>query len=140
MAEVTAGKFSFELVSPEAKVVSEPAFQVTIPGEEGDVGVRAGHMSLVVSMRPGVVTIQREANGTSEKFFIAGGFADIGQDHVTVLAEEAFPVASLNAEKLEQELRNLEDDLKLASNDDEKASIEAKKALVGSMLVAVKAA
>ncbi len=130
-------KFSFELVSPEDKLISEPAFQVTIPGEEGDVGVRAGHMSLVVSMRPGVVTVQREQNGTAEKIFIAGGFADIGQNHVTVLAEEAFPVANLSREKLERELQILDEDMRVADSDAERARIEAKKALVGSMIVAI---
>ena len=39
--------FNFELVSPEQKLISETAYQVSIPGEEGDVGVRAGHMALV---------------------------------------------------------------------------------------------
>ncbi len=132
-------QFNFELVSPEEKLISEPAFQVTIPGQEGDVGVRAGHMSLVISMRPGVVTIQREENSVAEKIFIAGGFADIGQDHVTVLAEEAIPVANLSREKLEAELRDLEDDTKMADNDADLAKIENKKALVGIMLLAIAA-
>ena len=134
-----ATQFKFELVSPEEKVVSEPAFQVTIPGEEGDVGVRAGHMSLVISIRPGVVTIQRQENGSVERVFIAGGFADIGQDHVTVLAEEAFPVANLSAEKLQQEMRDLEDDLKIAKDDADVAKIESRRALVASMIASIAA-
>ncbi|PZP57232.1 MAG: ATP synthase F1 subunit epsilon [Micavibrio aeruginosavorus] len=132
-------QFNFELVSPEEKLISESAFQVTIPGQEGDVGVRAGHMSLVISMRPGVVTIQREENSVAEKIFIAGGFADIGQDHVTVLAEEAIPVANLSREKLEAELRDLEDDIKMADNDADIARIQNKKALVGVMLLSLAA-
>lgn len=134
-----ATQFKFELVSPEEKLVSEPAFQVTIPGEEGDVGVRAGHMSLVISIRPGVVTIQRQENGAVERVFIAGGFADIGQDHVTVLAEEAFPVANLSADKLQQEMRDLEDELKIAKDDAETARLESRRALVASMLASMAA-
>ena len=135
-----ATQFNFELVSPEEKLISEPAFQVTIPGQEGELGVRAGHMSLVVAIRPGVVTVQREENGVSEKVFIAGGFADISQNNVTVLAEEAFPVTGLSADKLEAELRDLEGDLRMAESDAQKAKIEAKRALVTSMLMAVVAA
>ena len=71
--------FNFELVSPEQKLISEQAYQVTIPGEEGDVGVRAGHMALVMTVRPGVVEVIRTEDGTKEKIFIAGGFADISQ-------------------------------------------------------------
>ncbi len=132
-------QFNFELVSPEEKLISESAFQVTIPGQEGDVGVRAGHMSLVISMRPGVVTIQREENSALEKIFIAGGFADISQDHVTVLAEEAIPVANLSREKLEAELRDLEDDIKMADNDADIVRIQNKKALVNTMLLTLAA-
>lgn len=132
-----ATQFSFELVSPEEKLISEPAFQVTIPGQEGDVGIRAGHMSLVVSIRPGIVTVQREENGVAEKIFIAGGFADIGQDHVTVLAEDAVPVTNLNREKLEAELRDLNDDIKMAESSSDITKIESKKALVSSMLSSI---
>ena len=132
-----ATQFNFELISPEEKVVSEPAFQVTIPGQEGDVGIRAGHMSLVISIRPGIITVQRDENGGTEKIFIAGGFADIGQDHVTVLAEDAVPVTNLNREKLEQELRDLNDDIKMAENSSDVTKIESKKALVSAMLASI---
>ena len=134
-----ATQFQFELVSPEAKVISEPAFQVTIPGQEGDVGVRAGHMSLVVAIRPGVVTVQREANGGVEKIFIAGGFADIGQDHVTVLAEESVPVETLSREKLEAELARLNEEARMAETDADLAKIDNKKTIVMAMLSATAA-
>ena len=130
-------QFNFELVSPEEKVISEPAFQVTIPGQEGDVGVRAGHMSLVLAIRPGVVTIQREENGVMENVFIAGGFADVGQDHVTVLAEEAVPLANLSKDKLEHEIAELDNQYKFADTPEERAKIESKKVLVNSMLAAL---
>lgn len=133
-------KFNFELVSPDRKLISEPAWQVTLPGQEGDVGVRAGHMALVVAMRPGIVTVMREENGAAERLFIAGGFADIAQGHCTLLADDAIPVANLNAEKLEQELRNLDDEMKLADTDLQKSRIETRQATVRSMLGAIKAA
>lgn len=136
----SAQQFSFELVSPDRKVISEVAWQVTIPGEEGDVGVRAGHMALVMTVRPGVVEVIRERGGAVEKLFIAGGFADIAQAHCTLLAEEAIPLAALNVEKLEQDLKNLAEDLAIASDDQEKVRIENRQVLIASMLKAAKAA
>lgn len=132
--------FNFELVSPEQKLISEQAYQVTIPGEEGDVGVRAGHMALVMTVRPGVVEVIRTEDGTKEKIFIAGGFADISQTNCTVLAEEAVPVANLNAEKLTAELSNVTENLAHADTDVEKLSLNRKLAIVTAMLEAVKAA
>ncbi len=135
-----ATTFQFELVSPERKLVSAPAWQVTLPGDMGDVGVRAGHMALVVSMRAGVVTIETSDNGVKERIFVAGGFADIGADHCTILAEQAFEVAKLNAETLEQELKNLSDDLSIATTDSERANIAERQALVNAMIDAARAA
>ena len=132
--------FNFELVSPEQKLISEQAYQVTIPGEEGDVGVRAGHMALVMTVRPGVVEVIRTEDGTKEKIFIAGGFADISQTNCTVLAEEAVPVVNLNAEKLTAELHNVTEHLALADSEVEKFSLNRKLEIVTAMLDAVKAA
>ncbi|HNQ92560.1 MAG TPA: ATP synthase F1 subunit epsilon [Alphaproteobacteria bacterium] len=133
-----ATMFNFELVSPERKVISEEAFQVTIPGEEGMVGVRAGHMALVVSVRPGVVEVIRKEGGEVERIFIAGGFADISAEHCTVLAEEAVPVYALNAEKLEAELARLNEELGFADTADEKAKLSRRVAIVTAMMDAVR--
>lgn len=132
--------FNFELVSPEQKLISETAYQVTIPGEEGDVGVRAGHMALVMTVRAGVVEVIRTEGGATEKIFIAGGFADVSQTNCTILAEEAVPVANLNAEKLSAEIENLKANLSAADNDEERAPLNKKLTIVYAMLDAVKVA
>jgi F-type H+-transporting ATPase subunit epsilon len=132
--------FNFELVSPEQKLISETAYQVTIPGEEGDVGVRAGHMALVMTVRAGVVEVIRSEGGASEKIFIAGGFADVSQTNCTILAEEAIPVANLNAEMLSAEIENLKGNLSVADNDTQRASLNKKLSVVSAMLDAVKSA
>lgn len=129
--------FQFELVSPERKLVSELAWQVTLPGDMGDLGVRAGHMALVVSMRTGVVTIEKSEDGNKYRVFVVGGFADIGSDHCTILAEQAFEIANLDAAKLEQELKDLNDDLSIASDDSERTKIKERQNLVSDMLAAV---
>ncbi len=132
--------FNFELVSPEQKLISETAYQVTIPGEEGDVGVRAGHMALVMTVRAGVVEVIRTEGGATEKIFIAGGFADVSQTNCTILAEEAVPVANLNADKLISEIEKLNGHLSVADHDDERVSLNKKLAIVHAMLDAVRAA
>ncbi|HOO51242.1 MAG TPA: ATP synthase F1 subunit epsilon [Alphaproteobacteria bacterium] len=132
--------FNFELVSPEQKLISETAYQVSIPGEEGDVGVRAGHMALVMSVRPGVVEVIRSEGGEKEKIFIAGGFADISQTNCTVLAEEAVPLNALKAETLQNELNRLDEDMKYVETAEEKTRLTKRITIVSAMLSAVKAA
>ena len=117
--------FNFELVSPERILVSEPAWQVTIPGEDGTLGVRKGHASFVVSIKPGVVEVLKSEKGEAEKIFIAGGFADVSAENVTVLAEEAVNVNDLDKDALEQQITNLREDLARAEDAAAKSRIAA---------------
>ncbi len=117
--------FQFELVSPAEKLISEPAKKVTVPGAEGVFGVLPNHAPLISSLKPGVVRITT-ANDNEQEIFIAGGFADVTADNLTILAEEAMPVTSLDKAALEKELSNLQDDLKLAADAADKARLQAK--------------
>ena len=119
--------FNFELVSPEAKLMSEPAWQVVVPGEEGHMGVRAGHCSIVATIKPGVVKVWKEEGAEPQSIFIAGGFADITADNLTVLAEEAVNLNDLDAASLEQEIQNLNDEIQLAEGDEVKTARLRKK-------------
>lgn len=118
-----AQMIQFELVSPEEKLISEPVKMATIPGEEGMFGVLAGHASLVASLKPGVVTLTLE-NGENRKIFITGGFADVTGTLCTILAEEAVNVNDIDVAALEQDLRNLGEDLSMAAEAADKARIQ----------------
>ena len=129
--------FNFELVSPERKIMSEPATMVVIPGEEGDFGVLPNHSALVATIRPGVVKVYTEGAGEPRRIFIAGGFADVSATNCTVLAEEAVNVNDLNQADLEQTLRNLNEDLGMAADEMEKARIRKRQTLTRAKLEAV---
>jgi len=108
--------FNFELVSPERRLLSQPARMAVIPGEEGVFGVLAGHSSLVATIRPGVVEVYTAGEEAPQRIFIAGGFADVTARNCTILAEEAARVEDLNQADLEQTIRNLTEDLGLAGD------------------------
>lgn len=132
--------FNFELVSPEKILASEPAWQVTIPGEEGYFGVRAGHMSLMAAIKPGVVEVVAKEGDAPKKIFIAGGFADVTAANCTILAEQAVNVADLNAAAIEQDIANLNDEIKVASDTTQKSILQKKLAMAAAKLDAAKAA
>jgi F-type H+-transporting ATPase subunit epsilon len=122
MADASAaGTFQFELVSPEKILFSEPVTLAVIPGEEGEMGVMAGHAPLLSSLRPGVVELTLPS-GEQRKIFVAGGFADVSGSLCSVLAEEAVNVNELNRAELEQQVKHLEDDLGFAKDDPVKAA------------------
>jgi F-type H+-transporting ATPase subunit epsilon len=129
--------FNFELVSPERKIMSEPATMVVIPGEEGDFGVLPNHSPLMSSGRPGVVLVFLPGQTAPQKIFIAGGFADVTALNTTLLAEEAVNVNDLNQADIEQSIRNLNEDLTLAAEETEKARVRKKLELAKAKLSAV---
>lgn len=102
-------KLHFDLVSPERLLISADVDQVDVPGSEGDFGVFAGHAPVMTTLRPGVLAIQT-AGRAAEKFFVRGGFAEVTLQGLTVLAEEAMPLAELNASTLDQRIKNAEED------------------------------
>lgn len=138
MADANAHTFNFELVSPDKILVSEPAWQVVIPGEEGYFGVRAGHMSLIAAVKPGVVEVFTKEGDASKKIFIAGGFADVTAKNCTLLAEQAVNVSELDAVKIEQDIVKIEDELKSESDMAEKTILHKKLQLASIKLQAAK--
>ncbi len=118
-------KIAFDLVSPERLLLSDAAEMVTIPGTEGYMGVMAGHSPVISTLRPGTITVQG-ATGGDTRFFIRGGFAEVTGGKLTVLAEEAIPLAEVNAATLDQRIRDAEEDVTAAKSDADKArAIEA---------------
>ena len=116
-----ADKIAFEIVSPERLLVSDEADMVTVPGAEGDFGVLAGHMPLISTLRPGIIDIQGAVRTGNSRLFVLGGFAEANPDKLTVLAEEAIPMAQIDAAALEQRIRNTEEDLVLLKSEADRA-------------------
>jgi F-type H+-transporting ATPase subunit epsilon len=102
-----ADKVQFELVSPEKLLLSEAVEMVVVPGSEGNFGVLAGHSLLISTVRPGIIDVY-EGGEISERIFVSGGFAEVTAERCTVLADEAVPLASLDAAAIEADQRALE--------------------------------
>ena len=91
-----------KLVSPERELASLAAEQVGLPGGDGDFTAMPGHVPTATTLRPGVVTI-RSGNDTTE-FLIAGGFAEVTGDSVSILAEYAANRDEADREAFEKQL------------------------------------
>ncbi len=130
-----ADKVEFELVSPERLLLSEQVDMVVVPGAEGDFGVLPRHAPLISTLRPGVIRIF-EGREVKERIFVAGGFAEVTPERCTVLAEEAQRVGDIDPGKLDQELKDLGEDLADAKSDEEKAAIAKRIAVRQAMRAA----
>ena len=77
----------FELVTPEKLVRSEDVYMVVVPGSEGDFGAMAGHAPFMTTLKDGPLTVFKTQGAAPETMIVAGGFAEIGHEGLTVLAE-----------------------------------------------------
>ena len=111
-----AGTFKFELVTPERMALSEDAAQVVVPGVEGDFTVLPGHAPVISALRPGIIDVTLP-DARKTRIFVKGGFAEVDADHLTVLAERALDVETMDAATIAAELETAEADLASATDD-----------------------
>ena len=119
-----ADPFQFELVSPERLLMSEAVDQVVVPGAEGYFTVLKDHAPFMSTLKPGVVDVTRAESSAVDRIFVRGGFADIGANGLTILAEEAIPLAEVDTDVLAQDVRNAEEDLADAKDAETRAAAE----------------
>ena len=79
----------FELVTPDRLVMSDDVYMVVVPGVEGDSGIMAGHAPYMTTLKNGDVAVYRSQNGQPERIPVTGGFAEVSDRGLTVLAESA---------------------------------------------------
>jgi F-type H+-transporting ATPase subunit epsilon len=129
-------KVQFELVSPERLLSSEPVDMVVLPGSEGYLGVLPDMSPLIATLQPGVIDVYK-GNEIQRRIFVAGGFVEVSDSKCTVLAETAIDVAQLHRANIEQEIKDLTEDVADAKSDEERAKAEDALVLAKARLQAV---
>jgi F-type H+-transporting ATPase subunit epsilon len=128
--------FHFELVSPEKLLFSGDVEGVVVSSTEGDFMVMKDHAPVMTSLRPGLVVVE-EGAGRQSKLYVRGGFAEVNAKGLTILAEEAIPLADLDAARLDQQVKNAEEDVNDAQSAEAKQTatekLEQLKALRASL-------
>jgi F-type H+-transporting ATPase subunit epsilon len=119
--------FHFELVSPEKLLFSGEVESVIAPGADGQFTVLKDHAPVMTTLKPGVVTIA-DGGGRVEKLFVRGGFADVNASGFTILAEQAIPVAELDAAKIDADIRDAKEDVADAKSDEARRAASEKLA------------
>ena len=107
------------IVCPEhCAYEGEAAFAVG-PSTDGECGILPKHANEICTITDGYVRVCDKEMGTVDHTFaVGGGYAQIADDTVIVLAERACDLADVDAEKVKVELQGFEDNLRNLSEDD----------------------
>lgn len=117
-----ADPVQFELVSPERMLASTEAEAVTIPGQLGELTAMAHHAPFLTTLRPGYVTVTGAENA---RYFVTGGFAEISDNVVSVLAEEALKESEVTEDWLSGQIETARQAVSDAGED--RRQIEAQR-------------
>jgi F-type H+-transporting ATPase subunit epsilon len=109
----------FELVSPARLLFSGDVESVVLPGTEGEMTILPMHAPVLSTLRPGVVTIVKSGSET-DRIFVRGGFAEVNAHGLTLLAETAIPMSELDAGAIAGQIKNAEEDVADAKDDESK--------------------
>lgn len=82
-----ADTFEIEIATPEKLVVRQEAESAQIPGKDGYLGILPGHAALLSELGAGELSIV--TGGRTDRYQITGGYVEIRDNHVRVLADKA---------------------------------------------------
>ncbi|MFA6511543.1 MAG: F0F1 ATP synthase subunit epsilon [Patescibacteria group bacterium] len=99
--------FKFTITTPERTLLSEEIEQVSLPTEMGEITILPHHIPLVSLLRPGEMRVIR--NGKEELYAVAGGFIEVSEQGVTVLADAAEHADEIDEAKAEEARKRAEE-------------------------------
>ena len=104
-----ADTFQLEVATPERLLVDEQVTEVEVPARNGYIGILAGHAPLMSALGAGVLTY--EGGRGPHILAVSGGFVEVSDNHVRVLADEAEPPEDIKVDKARQQLEQANRDL-----------------------------
>jgi F-type H+-transporting ATPase subunit epsilon len=107
---------TLEIVTPEARVYSDTIDTVVIPTTTGEVGILPGHIPLLTEIEHGELRVTK--GGVTLNLAVSGGFAQIANDKVSVLAEHAITEDKIDETAVEAALKRAEQQIADAKNAD----------------------
>jgi F-type H+-transporting ATPase subunit epsilon len=119
-----ADTFQLEVATPERLLVDEQVTEAQLPGKSGYMGILAGHAPLLSALGAGVLTY--EGGGGPHVMAISGGFVEVIDNHVRVLADRAEFPDDIKVDAAQQDLGKATEALKHADTEEAAtAAIEA---------------
>ena len=102
--------FNLTIVSAERKIFEGEVKQIQATGVEGELGILPGHTPLLTAIKPGIVKFTLQ-DGNEEVIYVSGGFLEVQPNIVTVLADVAIRGSELDADRIREAKRKVEENI-----------------------------
>ena len=118
-------KLILSIVTPEKQLVAEEVDQVNAPGSEGDLGLLYDHAPILTNLRSGQLSYEKD--GETIALVVSGGYLEVSENRVTVLAETGEFLHEIDRERAER--AHAEAEKLLLTDLSEEEFVEAQKKL-----------
>jgi F-type H+-transporting ATPase subunit epsilon len=118
--------FSAQILTPEGSIFDDEVTGVRVPGEMGSFEVKTLHANIISSLDIGEILVRKAAGG-EQHFAVTGGFVEVVDNTLTLLAEAAEPVEDIDVERAKEAKQRARE--RLESDDKDIDKERAKKAL-----------
>jgi F-type H+-transporting ATPase subunit epsilon len=123
-------KLALDIITPIKVVLSEEVDEITLPTVDGEISILPNHVNLLTKVAPGEMVIRKGAQ--TDLFAITGGFLEIANNHVNVLADYAVHADDIEIAKVEEAKERAQKAMKekLTEEDFRVANAELAKSLL----------
>jgi F-type H+-transporting ATPase subunit epsilon len=118
----TSNTLHVEVVTAERELYNGEANLVSAPGSEGRLGILPRHAALLTTLAPGDLRI--ELNGAEEPLFVSGGFLEVSDNNVTVLADTAEHAEEIDQARAEEARRRAQERLAQTQSNVDRAELQ----------------
>ena len=122
-------EFKIEIVNPERSfLLKEDVTEVILPAFEGEMGILKDHISIISFLKPGIITIVSKSG--EEKFYVEDGIVEFKDNNLSVLTSSIFDLKKIEKSKLQELIKNAEDEANKSDLSDQSKYLADQKAEV----------
>tara|TARA_B100001123_G_scaffold320776_1_gene359742 strand:- start:16 stop:414 length:399 start_codon:yes stop_codon:yes gene_type:complete len=119
-------QFNLEIVSPEKSFLKKDnVIEVVVPAFEGEMGILKDHISIISFLKPGIIKIN--SGNEESNFYVDDGIVEFKDNSLSILTSNIFDIKHSDKAKIQEMIKEAENDLKDEKLDDQKRFILSQK-------------
>ena len=118
--------FDVSLVTQVKKILEQEAGYLRLRTSEGDIGILPNHAPFVAELSMGKMEIESPNKDRRNIYFLSGGFLEISNNQVTIIADEILPIEEIDIENEQTQVEELKKELEKLEIDEEKKKLQKK--------------
>ena len=118
--------FNVSVVTQVKKILEQEAGYLRLRTSEGDIGILPNHAPFVAELSMGKMEIESPNKDRRNIYFLSGGFLEISNNQVTIIADEILPIEEIDIENEQTQVEELKKELEKLEIDEEKRKLQKK--------------